>query len=89
MEAWRRKAYAAVMAAKDPAKRRAVAASGGRARGTVATAEEISEIGRRGAAAAHSPAAQARRIVRNWPSWTPTERAEVRAILREVMPRER
>jgi len=77
------------MAAHDPEKRREVAASGARARN--ATADPVEAFAARGAGgkAANSPASLARRIVKKWPEMTRAERAEVRAILAEIVPRTR
>ena len=61
-----------------------VAAAGGRARGSSMTDAERTMLGRAGAAAIHSPAGLARRLVGKWKTASETQRAEVLAILEEA-----
>lgn len=77
------------MAAYDPERRRAASAAGGHARKAKAGSAVLTASGRAGAAAVNGPAGLARRIVKKWPELGRAERAEVRAILAEIMPRQR
>lgn len=71
----------------DRATRQAVTSAGGRARAAAMSADERAAVAAAGARAVNSPAGLARRIVKAWPSLSASERAEVRAILKDVMRR--
>lgn len=77
------------MAATDPERRREIAASGGRARAARTDHEALAAAGRKGATALHDPATLARRLVAHWPDLDRGKRAEIRAILKSLQPRER
>jgi hypothetical protein len=62
---------------------------GGKQRWTDGDPEEVAATRRRAAATTNSPASLARRLVKAWPALTRAERAEVRAILAPLMPRDR
>lgn len=73
------------MASNDPGVRKTVASLGGRARVANADPDELTATRRAAAAAANSPAARARSIVKAWPGLSQSERNEVRRILAAVM----
>ena len=70
----------------DPDTRHAISSAGGRARAAADPTELFAARGA-GGSAANRPASLARRIVKQWPTLTRAERAEVRAILGPLMPR--
>lgn len=65
----------------DGETRERVARAGGQASAAAMTAERRADRARTAAAAAHQPAALARRIVKAWPELDKDERAEVISIL--------
>lgn len=69
----------------DRETRQAVTAAGGRGRAAALSPDERAAIAAAGARAVNSPAGLARRIVKAWPGLSADERAEVRAILAEVL----
>lgn len=81
--------YTCAMAATDPERRREIAASGGRARAARTDHETLSAAGKAGARVYHSPANQARRLVEAFKTLSRTDRAEIRAILKPILPRDR
>ncbi len=72
------------MAANDPRVRIDVARLGGKARVAKGDPEELQRTRRSAAAATNSAPSLARRLVRLWPTLSRSERAEIRAILREA-----